>query len=184
MCELATASLVLAGIGTAVSAYGQLQAGQAASAQARYQAAVARNNAILSERAAQDAEARGRAAEDRRRRETALLIGRQRAVLAANGVVVDTGSALDITAGTREVGELDALTIRSNAEREALALRAQGANFETEAELAGLRGRSALAEGRIGAFGTALSGSGTVAQRWYQFRREGAFGTRQPTATL
>lgn len=157
---------------TVLGTVGQLQQGQALEQQAAYQAAVARNNQILAERAAQDALDRGKVAEQQQRMETRQLQGRQRAVLASNGVLVDVGSALDITSDTAAIGEIDALTIRSNAEREALGFRTQGMNFQSEAELARLRGQAASSAATIGAFGTLLSGTGTVAQKWYAFSNE------------
>src|SRR3546814_4675107 len=84
-------------LGTVVGAVGKIQEGQALKEQAAYQSAVARNNQILAERSAQDALDRGKIEEQRQRQATRQLQGRQRAVLAANGVVVDAGSALDIT---------------------------------------------------------------------------------------
>lgn len=160
-------------LGTVVGAVGQIQEGQALKEQAAYQAAVARNNQILAERAAQDALDRGKIEEQRQRSATKQLQGRQRAVLAANGVVVDVGSALDITSDTAAIGELDALTIRSNAEREALGFRTQGMNFQAEADLAKAKGEAASQAGYMGAMGTLLSGGGQVAQKWYNFKKTG-----------
>lgn len=176
MCGVAEASLGLAVVGTGLTVAGQVQQGKAAKAQGDYQAAVARNNSILAERAAKDALDRGKVAEDESNRRTKQLIGRQRAVLAGNGVVVDQDSALDITADTAESGRYDALTIRSNAEREALGYRAQGANFDADAGLYGMAGSNAFSAGVGGAFGTAITGAGTVANRWYNYRKAGAFG--------
>ena len=45
--------------------------------------------------------------------------------MAANGVDLSSGSPLDILGDTAMYGELDALTIRSNAEREAYGYRVQ-----------------------------------------------------------
>ena len=117
---IAAASLALSAIGTGASIYGQMQQGQAASAQANYKAAVDRNNAILASRAAADARAQGEVAAAKQAQQNAQLVGRQRATLAGNGVVVDTGSALDLTTETKGQGALDQLTIRNNAERQAL----------------------------------------------------------------
>jgi hypothetical protein len=162
-------SLAATAIGTVVSAQQAKAQGQAAANQAAYQGAVARNNQILSERAAEDAIQRGGVEESRSRMETARLIGRQRAALAASGQVVDAGSALNITSDTAGLGELDAQTIRSNAEREAYNLRIQGSNFGSEATLKEMSGRQALTDARYNVAGTLLSGAGTVANKWYNY---------------
>lgn len=180
MCEPATmAAISMAGtvLGTAFQAYGQIQQGRAAAAQAEYQAAVGRNNAILAQRAADDARLRGEEMARRKAVETRQLTGRQRAVLAANGVLVDQGSALDLTSDTAEIGKLDELTIRSNAEREALGYEAQGMNFNASSQLNQMRADNALSSGYGSAFGTVLTGAGSVASKWYQFKKEGIWGS-------
>ena len=158
---------------TAVSAVGSMQEGKAAAAEARYQSAVLKNNAVQAEYAAKDAEARGRVEELKQRISTRRLIGRQRAVLAANGVVVDQDSALDITADTEMLGEFDALTIRDNAAREALAFRQQRGQFLTEASLARMRGKQAQTAGFIGGGAALLGGLGSVAGKWYNYKQAG-----------
>jgi hypothetical protein len=68
---LAYVSLAATAISTGVSMYGQQQAGKAAQAQAQYQAAIARNNQIIADRAAEDALKRGEIAEQNQRQKTA-----------------------------------------------------------------------------------------------------------------
>lgn len=156
-------------LSTAASVAGSIQQGRAAKQQADYQAAVARNNQIIAQRKADDARERGRLAELQKRRETAQLIGRQRAGAAARGVEVDSGSAVDITADTAAFGELDALTIRSNAEREALGFEAEANQFEAEGQLRRLSGRNQRTGSYFAAGGTLLSGGSKVADKWYTF---------------
>lgn len=170
--QLAGLSLVSSVLGGGMQIAGQMQAGKAAQGQAAFQSAVARNNAILAERAAQDALTRGSIQEQLAAGGTARLKGRQRVALAANGVLVDEGSALDITSDTAAKGKFDQLTIRSNAEREALGFRTQGLNFQNDASLSLLRGESAQAAATTGAFTTALTSTGAVARDWYMFRKD------------
>jgi hypothetical protein len=178
MCEpttLAVAAIAATAASTYVSIQGQQQAGHAAKAQADYQAGVARNNAILAQRAATDARQRGDVAADQSAQRTQALIGKQRAILAQNGVDVNSGSALDITTDTAGAGKLDELTLRSNAERAALGYEAQGSNFNAAAGLDELTGANALSAANTASLGTALSGAGTVASKWYDFSKKGAF---------
>lgn len=165
---LTAISIASSVIGTGVSIIGQGQQAAAQRASLEYQAAVSRNNQILAERQASDAEARGRIAERNQRIKTQQLQGRQRAVLASNGVVVDEGSALDITSDTAAIGEQDALTIRSNAEREALGFRTQGMNFGATAGLQSMQAANTSAT--MGQVGTLFQGVGAVADRWYRYR--------------
>ena len=173
---LAIASTVASAASGALSFVGAISQGNAAAKQAEYQAAFARNNQIMANNAALDAEAAGRTKEANARRATEGLKGRQRAVLAANGVDVNTGSALDIQTDTAALGELDALTIRSNAERDAVGYRNQGQNFGGEAALAAARASNATTSGYLGAAGSLLTSTGNVAQKWYNFRKNDVAG--------
>lgn len=163
-------------LGAAVTAIGQIQASNAAQSQARYEAAIARNNEIRARQLAEDARLRGEAEAADRKRYYSQLEGRQRAALASNNVVVDEGSALDIVADTAAAATLDDLTIRSNAEREALGFEQQGANFRAEAEMADLRRKASRASLPFEVAGTILSSGTAVAGKWYEFDRTGAFG--------
>ena len=159
MCDAISAGFaVFALAGTALQIRAQQQLAQSQQRQAAFQAQVARNNAILSQRAADDARKRGRIEETQRRQLTRQQIGQQEVRLAGSGQVIGQGSALDITVDTAGVGELDALTIRNNAEREALGFEIQGVNFAAGAGALDARGRSAITAGRTAAFGTLLTG--------------------------
>lgn len=157
-------------LGGVVQTVGSIQQGNAAKAQADYAAGVAANNAVLAQRAAQDARDRGAVEEARKRQETRQLIGRQNAVLAGNGVLVNQDSALDLTADSAAFGELDALTVKSNAQREALGFETQGMNFQNEASLNRLRGANAQQAGIMGGISSVLGTAGKVAGTWYQFQ--------------
>lgn len=160
--------------GTVVSGYGQMQqaaaAQQAAQAQAQamqYNAQIAEMNAQISERRAKDALERGALEEQQQRLRAAQLQGKQRAALAANGVDLTFGSPLDEMVDTAVLGELDALTIRSNAAREAYDFEVQAANQRAGGQLNLMQRDSALAEGRaartaglIGFGSTVLGGLG------------------------
>lgn len=160
-------------VSTAVTMMGQQQQADAAKKAADYQSAVAKNNAILAERQAKDALARGELEERNTALKSSILEGRQRTALASNGVVIDQGSALDITSDTKAYGTLDALTVRSNAQREALGFRTQGMNYNAEADLATFKGRSAQAAGRTQMLGTLVGGASQVAGKWYGFNQAG-----------
>lgn len=113
-------------IGTVVSTIGSYKQAQAEKDALKYQAAVNENNAILQESLAErnfllteDARKRGETEEYMHRLRVRALAGQQKASLAAAGVDVGFGSSIDLIGDTFELGELDALTIRGNAEREA-----------------------------------------------------------------
>jgi hypothetical protein len=175
MCEPTTialgASLALSAVGAATTAYGQVQAGKAAEGQANYQAAVGRNNAIIAERQARDSEERGAADELAQRRQTAAILGKQRAGMAANGVDLSSGSPLDILGDTAAFGELDALTVRSNAAREAYGYRNQGAQFTSDAAATTIAGKNSRKASYIGAGSTLLTSASQMGGDYAKFRK-------------
>ena len=169
---LAISSLALTAVGTGVSVLGQVQASQAASAQATFRAQVARNNQIIAQRAADDARARGEREANIKRVEAKQLTSRQKAALAGAGIDVAGEAAVELRAATAAVFEEDALTIASNAEREALGFEARGAGFGGEAGLFDAQARSSTF---LKAGASLLTGAGSVASKWYAFKKEGVF---------
>mgnify|MGYP000338322025 CR=1 FL=1 len=141
----------------AMTAYGQVQAADARKKQADYQAKVAENNAKVGEWEAQDALDRGRIAEQQHRLKVSQLKGQQRSALAASGVELDSGSALDVLSDTAYFGEMDALTIRSNSERQAWKARVGASNSRAESTLLTASGQQAVRAGNIGAVSSSLS---------------------------
>jgi len=164
MCDMATAGLIMSVVGTGASMLGQQQAASQKASEANYKAAVDRNNAIIANRNAEDARKRGELAANQQRQKSKALQGSQKAALAAAGVLVGADSALVLEADTAALGELDALTIRGNAEREALGLEARAMNFTASSQLNSMAASNA--GGGFAMLGTLASGFGSVASKW------------------
>ncbi len=175
MCEpttLAIASLAATAASAGMSAIGASKQAEAQASAARYQAQVADNARKVAEWQAEDALKRGRTEEDRRRTKTALQISAQRAALASSGTLVEgEGSNIDITGDTAAAGEFDALTIRSNAERDAWSKRVQASNLHGEAALQ--RSKAAFADemGMFGVGANLIAGASSVADKWSSYRK-------------
>lgn len=153
-------------VSTAVGVVGQFQQASASAAASEHQAAVDRNNAIIAGRLALDARRRGVIAEQEAQLETQGVLGQQRAVLSARNLDIGSGSALDILGDTAMFGALDALTIRHNYEREAIAFETQQQNFSASAEMNTFRARNARTAGVFNAFSTALGGFNQIYSGW------------------
>ena len=125
-------------VGAAMSGYGMYQQSQAQKAQAEYQSAVARNNQIIGEQNAADARKRGELEANKHREKVQALKGSQKAAMAAGGFEIDSGSNLDVLSDTAQLGELDALTILNNAEREAYQHKVAAMNSGAQANLYGM----------------------------------------------
>lgn len=147
--------MLLLAAGTGLQAFSAYQAGQDAKSMAAVQAQIARDQAA-------DAIDRGKVEEEAHRRKVAATLGNQQAALGANLVELGSGSASDILADTAMLGELDALTIRNNAEREAY-------GYESRARVSEYEGAQAARKGTFDAVGSLLSGAGStmVASKWY-----------------
>lgn len=151
--------------GMAMSAVGAMQNSQGTKAAYGAQAQVARNNATLAGWQAEDAIRRGGRSASLSRSKTNQMKGTQRARLAANGVDLGVGSALQILTDTDHFGEIDATTITDNAAREAWAIRSQATNFSNEAGL--LQARSDNERPWMAAGTSLLTSAGRVAGNWY-----------------
>jgi hypothetical protein len=171
MCELATIAVAATMASSAIGAFGQIQAGQAAKQAGDYNAAIARNNQIIAERAAVDAETRGDIAADEQRRKTARIAGAQRAAFGSSGLAIDSATSMDILGDTAAFGELDALTIKSNAQREAYGYRVQGMNYQAEEAMSRVRGKNANTAAQISAASTLIGGAASGGDRWMSYNR-------------
>jgi len=160
MCDPVTASVVI-GAAAGVSAVGSYRQAKAQKDAAKYQATVARNNAIISERQADDRRARGKQEERNFRKQLSQLKGKQRSIYAGSGVIVDEDTPLDVLGQTAELGELDAMTIRNNAEREAYGFEVQGFNQMAQSEL--YRTEAKNTKPLFNSFSTLLTGAGQSA---------------------
>jgi hypothetical protein len=163
MCSL---TLALTIGSTLLGAAGQVQQAQATAAADKYNAQVQEMNATLSERRARDAVERGQAEEARKRAEVSRILGQQKAAFAANGVDIGFGSPLDTIVDTATMGELDALTIRSNSYREAYDRRIDAVNQRAGASLSRMEAKNATTGGYLAAAGTVLTGAGKAYQQY------------------
>lgn len=167
------------GIGSglqAASAYNNSQGTKTAYAA---QGKINENNAQMAEWRAQDALARGGRSMYATGLKTKALKGAQRARLAANGVDLGVGSALEILTDTDYFGQVDQDTVMDNAQREAWALRNEAQNFRSEADL--MRSRAASERPALAAGTSLLTSAGRVAGNWYGSGSGSTRGYRVPT---
>jgi hypothetical protein len=122
-------------------------------------------NAQLADQQAADAISRGQSGEFNSRLRTAQLKGTQTASLAAHGVALDQGSALDVLTSTDVMGAADAATIRDNANKEAWGDQVKASNYRAQASAA-----NPWAAG----FTSLIGGASTVADRWYKYKAAGS----------
>lgn len=143
---------------------GSVMQASANKASVKSQEALANYNAELGRLKATDAIARGEIAVDKQHIVGRTTIGSQRAAFAASGVdITDPDStAVNVFKDTAAMSELDAVTIRSNAAREAWGYRMQAQNDEA-------LGKVAKAEADNKAIGSYMSMGANVLYGKYGF---------------
>lgn len=168
MCDLVTGLMVA---GTVIAGASTLYTADANAKASTYNSQVMEMNAVLAERRARDAEERGVKAEQAKRMEVAALMGRQRASMAANGVDIGFGSAFDVLVDTQYLGDLDALTIKRNAAREAYDFRTDAASGRADAGLARANASNAMTGGYLEAASTVLGGASSSYSQYRSYNR-------------
>jgi hypothetical protein len=129
---------VLAVAGAGHSAYASYKSG-------KINQNIAETNAKVTDFQATDAINRGKIEEDNLRLEVRRVIGAQRAAYAGQNVDVNEGSASVAQEDTAYLGELDALTIRNNAAREAYGYKVESFNQRSQGSLDRMRGTTQAA---------------------------------------
>ncbi len=176
MCEPTT---IIAGIGLATTliggvmeAEGQRAEGEAAAARGRYNRTILQNAAITARHNARRAGERGREQVTDIAERGRCLSGRQRTALAANGVVVDSGSGLDLQADmNRQIRRNIARTRQETVDRQA-GFITEAADLEQRGVLAEIGGSNAAAAANRRAQSTLINTGTTVASKWYGFAKE------------
>lgn len=135
----ASAAMAVMAMSSISNAYAQ---SNAAKSQGEFQKQQAEQNARLAEMQAKETEAAGEKQADQHRAKVRALIGSQKAGLAAQGIDIGAGSAVELFGQTAEAGEDDAATIRLNAYRQAYGIRQQGMNTKNQGQFDYLSGRA------------------------------------------
>ncbi|MBQ8475708.1 hypothetical protein IJ531_01450 [bacterium] len=141
----------------AVSSYNQ---GKTQKAQYEAEAKVAQKNAKIAQNNADQKRQEGIEAARTQRIKTLQAVGAQQTAIAANGIDISQGSALDLIEDTAAMGELDAITTRYNAESQAQSYEMQRDNFNNQTNLDIIAGQNAYKAGKLKAFGQGLETAG------------------------
>lgn len=172
----ATGALLAVSVG--MQAISGMQQSSAQKSEGAFQSQQLTANSRIANLQADDAIFRGdRDAKDHKA-DVKRLIGAQRAAAGAQGIEVNSGSALDVQADAAGEGEIDALTIKNNAFREAWGYRVQASDYQTQAEFAKL---SASNKSRNTILTTGMNIISTGADTYYK-SKSGTTGTKKAAA--
>ena len=135
-----------------------------------YEASVASANATVATYQRTTAMQIGQQNLDAQNMKTAQVMGAQTATMAANGVVLSGGgTAADVLAGTRMVGNIDAMTIQDNTARQAWADQVQA--LSDTAEATADRSVQSSISPWASAAGSLLGTATSVASGWYKYNQ-------------
>lgn len=148
---------------TGLTMYGQAKSSKANQAAYAQASQLAMFNAKTEDVAAADALARGEEEAIAHGRQVAALRGTQTASMAAEGLELGFGSALDVETDTDLLAAEDANRIRQNASREADSHRISAVNYRAEAAGATAARKAEKSSMLINAGSTLLSGASQIA---------------------
>jgi hypothetical protein len=140
----AVAAVAMIAGSTAFSASSKVSAG-------KYSQQVANVNAEVAGIKGEQTIQRGYEQEAKLRGEVRRMVGTARAAYAGQGVDVNVGTAADVQTDIQVMGELDALTLRNNAAREAWGYKVEAYNYRAQGGLDRYTGN-------VGATSTILGG--------------------------
>lgn len=141
---------------------------RALKSQASYQASQYEFNSDIAELQAKDAIRRGNQEAIDYKKGVKQLVGDQRAKLAAQGIEVSTGSALELQLDTAAQGAENIQTIRNNAFRESTGYKLEAIDQRAKAGMTRVAGkfgaRTSLVSGGVGAANSFLKAGSTLSK--------------------
>lgn len=165
-------SAIAAATSTAVSMVAANKQAKSQQAMYDYQAKVAEQNRKIAQENAADERQQGIEEARLQRYKTIQKVGAQQAAMAANGIDVSQGTAVDVIDDTATIGELDALQTRYNYERRAQAYEAEAGNFANQANIDKISAQNAVQAGRLNSISNGLAGVSStlaVSDKWFNF---------------
>lgn len=164
---MAITSAAAALAGGAVTAFGKYEGLESQSANAAFQAQVAANSAAIERTNYKLQIESGEEQVANKEMELRSQIGTQKAGQAASGVDVNSASSAASRAGTAEIGTLDALTLRSNNQRQAYGYSVAATSDTAESQLQTQESQQASTLAPIAATGSLLSSASTVGGKYF-----------------
>lgn len=155
---LSANALSIASLGSmALTGVSSIEQGREQAESAKYNSEVQANNATIATQNANLAGAEGAANAAIEQQKTRAQVGGIKAAQAANGVDVNTGSNVDVRSSAAELGELNAITIRSNAAKTAYGYQTQSVSDTAQSQLDQSQSKYAAEAGYVNAGSTLLS---------------------------
>lgn len=164
------ASTAASVVGAGISAYGMMQQGRAAKAEAEYNAKVQENNAVTAGYAAiQEQQAAQRDAENLREQRIRTMAS-QRTAVAHSGLAI-SGSAVDVLGDTSIASEREIQTVLYGGRVASYNAGQQGANYLRQASFSRAAGANAKRSAYLQAGSTLLTAAAQSSMSYANFRK-------------
>ena len=154
MCDPVSIGLMVAS--AAVTAGGQVMSGIGQSNQYKYQASIDKQNASIANGQARDAIENTNLESQRRYREASRVQGQQQAAMAANGVSLDFGSAVDVQRDSKMIAAEDITQIYKAGNEKTKGFEINAFNYRSSAAANNEKAKGAMTAAIFGAASTAL----------------------------
>ena len=170
LATIGTVASIGAGVVGAISA---VAAGEAQSKAASANAQIAAQNETQAQNNAAMAGASGAAQVGVEQQKTRATVGAIEAQQAASNIDVNSGSALAVRSSAAELGELNALTVQSNAARTAYGYETQAASFGGQSGLSSAQAGYDQTAGEISGATTLLGSVGSAGLNYARYLNQG-----------
>lgn len=173
---LATVGMASSALGGVVSAVGSVLGGQAKSQMFQYQAGVADINQRIAKRNASYARYVGEFEAQRSGMKSRYETGQQKVIQSGRGLDVNFGSPAAVRESQESIGRQEQTTIRSSAARRAFGYDVEAEKQRTAASMYRKSAKNEEIAGYIGAAGSILGATSSVAGKWYEAGQYGMGG--------
>lgn len=163
--------------GAVIGGLGAISQAQSQAASAKYSSQVAAENATIANQNAQWAGQSGEQQAAMSEQKTRAEVGSIQANQAASGINVNTGSAVDVRSSAVENGELDAITIRSNAARQAYGYQTQSTSDVAQSTLDKSQAGYDSTAGDISGASTLIGGIGSASNNYTKYLQAGGMSS-------
>jgi hypothetical protein len=179
----AVAGAVQGAIGSYFNAKSQQLQLESQASSLAFQADISRINAVQAEFTAEQIMRAGNLKQGQVSLRAGKIKSSQRASMAARGIDLGVGSAVETIATTDLMKEIDMLTVNSETVRSAEAARLQRQNYMTQAAIQDVSSENLYASSRtispsMAATSSLLGSAGSVANAWYQDRKLAAMAAK------
>lgn len=168
--SLALFSMGAQGLGSVVGAAGSIFSGFAKSSMYKYESGVAAVNAKIARQNAEYSREIGEFKAEQSGMKTRQVVGKTIATQGASGFRVGEGSAGDVVASERMLGESEQNVIRSDAAKAAYGHEVEALNYDAQSQMYKTAGKASVIEGFFGAGESILGGASGVSSKWMQYQ--------------